>query len=457
MSKFPLAAAAVVAAASLLLAGCSAGGDAGDESAAPSDSGQVTWWGWTPDTPVAERYIAAFNEEYPDIEVTYKNFENVDFRTALTPALDSGEGPDVFDLSPAGGSPDTWGPYAIDLAPLAEDTLGQDWSTRLGGGYTDQLTASDGRLVSLPLGGMSAGFLWYDQNVLDEAGAEMPTDYDSWVDTCEKVAAIGKTCFTMGAGGEDTFPSELYHAIANSVDPDFFIEAATGEAKWDDPQGIEVLQIIKDMKEDGIIGPDALDGTQYPLANEAFMKGDAAMVQMGFWYTQYSGAESCKSAMEAAGVSDPTCFVQLPAPFPDVAGKGNGSAYFGEADYGLAINGDSPNIAAAKTFVAWMTMSENGQQNVANALDLLPALQGIEPDWSQVSLVDEAVQRPAIEELLAASTATEQSRQWQTTETTLDAVVIAIQQVLDPTLDRTIEQIAADVQAGSEASSIGID
>ncbi len=459
MTKFRnMAAAGIAAAVALVVAGCgSDGGGGADENVEPADSGEVTWWGWTPDTPVAERYIQEFNKEYPDIKVTYKNFENVDFRNTITPALDSGEGPDVFDLSPAGGSPDTWGGYAIDLAPLAEDTLGSDWESKIGAGYVEQLTSSDGRLVSMPLGGMAAGFVWYNQDIFEQAGADLPTDYDSWVAACQKIAAIGKTCFTMGAGGEDTFPTEMYHSIANSVDPSFFLDAATGEANWDDPEGIEVLEIIRNMREDGIIAPNALDAPQYPLANEEFMKGNAAMVQMGFWYTQYSGAESCKAAMEAAGVSNPTCFVQLPADFPDVAGKGNGSEYFGEVDYGLAINADSPNIAAAKTFVSWMTMSEAGQQNVANALDLLPALQGVAPDWNAIQLVDNEVQRPAIEQLIEDSTATTQTRQWQTTEETLDAIVVAIQQVLDPSVNRSVEEIAADLQASAEVSETGVE
>lgn len=452
------AAVGLAAAVSLVLGGCSSGGgDTEGDTVKPADSGEVTWWGYTPDTPVAERYIAEFNKEYPDITVTYKNFENVDYRTTITSALDSSDGPDVFVLSPAGGTPDLWGPYAIDLKPLAEDTLGSDWQSKLGEGYAKQLEDADGRLVSAPLGGMAAGFVWVNQDIFDAAGAEIPTDYDSWVDSCAKIAAIGKTCFTMGAGGADTFPTEMYHSIANSVDPDFFIKAATGKAKWSDPAGVQTLQIIKDMRDDGIIGADALDGTQYPLANEAFMKGDAAMVQMGFWYTQYSGAESCKSAMEAAGVGDPTCFIQLPAAFPDVAGDGNGSAYFGEVDYGLAINSESKNIAASKTFVSWMTMSETGQQNVANALDLLPALQGVTPDWSSISLVDDTVQRPAIEKLIAESASTTQSRQYQTSEKTLDAIVIAIQQVLDPTVDKSIDDIASEMQDSSEATDIGVE
>ncbi|GAB3601063.1 ABC transporter substrate-binding protein [Microbacterium tumbae] len=450
-----LTAAAVAVTAALALSGCSNSGGGGDADAAPADSGEVTWWGYTPDTPVAEHYIEEFNKEYPDITVTYKNFENVDYRNTMTSALESGQGPDVFDLSGSVSNTEVWGPYALDLAPLAEETLGDDWASKFAGGYAEQLRMLDGTQVSLPLGGMSAGFLWYNKDIFDQAGAEVPTDYDSWVDTCAKITAIGKECFTMGAGGADTFPSELYHAISNSVDPDFFLKAAKGEANWDDPQGIEVLSIIQKMKEDGIISSDVLDAGQYPLANEAFMRGDAAMVQMGYWYTQYSGAESCKISMESAGVSDPTCFVQMPAEFPDVAGKGNGSQTFGEVDYGLAIAADSPNIAASKTFVRWMTMTEKGQQTVANAIDLLPGLQGIAPDWASIELVDNEVQQPAIENLIAESAQSTQTRQSETTTDTIAAIVVAIQQVLDPTVNMSIEDIAANQQATSKAFEEG--
>lgn len=452
MRKLVIAAASAAALA-LLLSGCS-GGSGQDADVAPAKSGTVSWWGYTPDTPVAEKYIAEFNKEYPKITVKYRNFENVDYRQAIIPALDSGKGPDVFDTSAAGGTPAQYGPYAVDLTSFAKDTLGADWKSKIGTNYADQLT-DNGQLTAMPLGGQAAGMLWWNKNILDKAGASVPTDYASWVDTCKKITAIGKTCFTMGAGGKDTFPTELYHSIANSVDPTWFLEAATGKAKWTDPQGIETLNIIKKMKADGIIAKNVLDGGQYPLADGQFQKGEAAAVQMGFWYTQYSGAESCKTAEESAGVSNPVCFTQIPSAFPDVAGKGNGSAYFGEVDYGLSINSDSENIAASKTFVRWMTMTKTGQQNVANALDLLPSLKGVQPDWSSIKLVDQTVQQPAIEKLITASGSTTQTRQYQTTEKSLDGIVVAIQQILDPTVNKPISQIASDLQSASEPSTVG--
>jgi ABC-type glycerol-3-phosphate transport system substrate-binding protein len=449
------AAAASVFLFSLTGCGSAASTDTTAGAVTPASSGEVSWWGWTPDTPVAEKYIAAFNKEYPNIKVTYKNYENVDYRNAITPALESGTGPDVYDISPAGGSPDTWGGFALDPSTLAQQTLGADWKDKFGTGYLQQLTNSDGQLTALPLGGMTAGFLWYNADIFTAAGADLPTDYNSWVAACKKIQAAGKICFTMGAGGEDTFPTEFFHSIANSVDPAWFLKAATGDAKWNDPQGIEVLNIIKKMKDDGIISKNVLDAGQYPLANEEFMRGKAAMVQMGYWYAQYSGLESAKTAMESAGVSNPTPFVQLPLDFPDVAAKGNGSQVFGEADYGLAINKDSKNVGAAQTFVAWMTMSKNGQQMVANAIDLIPGLKGVEPDWTSIKLVDPTRQQPAIATLLQKSASTTQTRQWQTTETTLKAIVVAVQQVLDPTVHTSIEDIAQALQDSSEASTVG--
>jgi maltose-binding protein MalE len=121
----------------------------------------------------------------------------------------------------------------------------------------------------------------------------------------------------------------------------------------------------------------------------------------------------------------------------------------------LAINKASKNIGAAETFVGWMTMSKNGQQNVANAIDLIPALKGVEPDWNSVKLVDQAQQQPAIAKLLSSSSATTQTRQWQTTDTTLKAIVVAVQQVLDPTIKKSVTDIAQQMQDSSEASTVG--
>ena len=72
-SRIARAVVALGAASVLTLAGC-AGGDSGSGSAdgGSATSGTIQWWSWTPDNDLAEREIAAFNKQYPDIKVTYK-------------------------------------------------------------------------------------------------------------------------------------------------------------------------------------------------------------------------------------------------------------------------------------------------------------------------------------------------------------------------------------------------
>ena len=93
----------------------------------------------------------------------------------------------------------------------------------------------------------------------------------------------------------------------------------------------------------------------------------------------------------------------MPIQFPDVAQAGNTSEMFGDADYGLSISTKAKDKAAAETFVTWLTTSEEGQQAVANQLNDVPALKGIEPNFEEIKFVDPAVQETPVKDLWTRS------------------------------------------------------
>ena len=80
---------AAVTAVVFALSGCS--GSGGGDSSDSATSGSITWWGWTPEIGVGKQYIEAFNKDYPNIKVTYKQVaddlgDERDFATAISEA-----------------------------------------------------------------------------------------------------------------------------------------------------------------------------------------------------------------------------------------------------------------------------------------------------------------------------------------------------------------------------------
>jgi ABC-type glycerol-3-phosphate transport system substrate-binding protein len=383
--------------------GGSGGGGASDGgSSAPAGSateGSISWWGWTPDSANAAKLIAAFNKEYPNIKVEFVSKPIDSYDSVLSPAITSSQGPDVFNVAPgsANGGVETFQAGAIDLAPAVTKALGSDWKTKLATSGVDGLTVGD-KVVGLSAGAVYSGSLWINQDLFDKFGLKAPTTLQEWKDVCAKFKAGGQGCFVQGAG-QWAFDMDTFEAIMENVSPGAYVKASKGEMKYNDPSFTKGFEIWKSLFDDGIMQEGAIGLQQYPDANNAFMAGNYAMVMMGTWYTQYAVKDSMVAAMEAAGVGSPTPFTLIPIQFPDVAGTGNTKLMFGDADYGLAVSAKSDQQAAATTFALWLTTSQAGQQAVANTLNDIPSLIGVQPEWDTINLVNSKAQLTALKDL----------------------------------------------------------
>jgi ABC-type glycerol-3-phosphate transport system substrate-binding protein len=423
--------------------------EGGEQGGGSATSGTVNWWGWTPtDTATANGYIAAFNKEFPDIKVNFKLVSIPDWQAALAPALRSDSGPDVFDIQP-GAYVKRYGSFAEDLTPVVTKALGDDWQSKVAPAGVTGLTDKNGKLTALSVGAVYSGTLWINQGLFDKYGLKPPTTLDEWDKVCQEFKKNDQGCFVQGAAGAG-FDQDTLQAIANSVEPGLWTRASKGEAKWDDPGIVKTLEIWKQLFDRGIMQEGAVGYQQYPDANNDFLTGKYAMVMMGTWYTQYSTEKAMTAALKAAGVSGAKPFPIVPIPFPNVGG--NPSEMFGDADYGLAVSTKAKDKAAAETFVTWMTTSQAGQQAVANQLNDIPALKGIEPNFDEIKFVDPAVQEAPVKDLIAKVATVEQPRFALLSQDATDAFFAAATSVATgkatpeeaaKTMRKTIEDAAA--------------
>jgi raffinose/stachyose/melibiose transport system substrate-binding protein len=387
----------------LVLAACGGGGSGSGSSGGggSATSGNVTWWGWSPTIPVADQYIKAFNAVYPNIHVTFKMLTIAGYNAALRPALASPVGPDLFDVAPgaANGSVQTYGPDALNLAPAVQQALGADWQHKLSPiGVSTLMTGS--KLDAISVGAVYSGTIWINKDLFAKYSLSPPTNLSQWTSDCQTFKAHGIGCFVQGVG-QPAFNEDTLQAISDNIQPGVWVKAIAGQVPWTSPVIVNALTIWKQMFSNGIMEPGALGVQQYPDANNDFMSGKYAMVMMGTWYMQYSTPVGMSGAISGAGIASPKLFTEVPIPFPDVAGTGHTGALYGDSDFGLAVNARSNHQKAATTFAVWLGTSTAGQQQVANALDDVAALKGVQPNWSAVKLVNPGVQQSALSSLIS--------------------------------------------------------
>jgi ABC-type glycerol-3-phosphate transport system substrate-binding protein len=439
-----------VVAISTAACGGSSGSASATAAATAATSGNITWWGWTPELSTANSYIAEFNKQYPNIHVTYKQLTIDGYDAAIRPALASSAGPDVFDVAPgsANGSVDVYNPSTIDLTPAVEKALGSDWKSKLSPIGVNGMTVKN-KLVGLSVGAVYDGTVWINKDLFDKYNVKPPTNLDEWKQACATFKANNVGCFTQGVN-QVAFDMDTFEAIADDVQPGLYLKATQGQAKWTDPQLVKALSLWGQLFTDGILEPGSKGMQQYPDANNQFMSQKYAMDMMGTWYMQYTEPAGQKAAISAAAVANPQTFTQVPMLFPDIAGTGNKGSLFGDADFGLAVSQRSKNQGAATTFAVWLGTSEKGQQTVANILNDIPALASAKPDWSTIELVNKSVQQPALQAILDQAATTPNTR-FATVNADLNtALGDALTQVAAGT---TPDKAAATLQTAANAAA----
>lgn len=378
-SRLRLVGIAAAAAVALALTSCASTG--GGKPAADAKQ-TITWWSWNPDNQSDKQWIDAFQKDNPNITVKHRFIQYSDYVNAVRLAATTSSGPDVFGLQ-VGALTNQFAPLTVDLAPLAAKGIGANWKDQLNA--TEQL-AVNGKQVGLPWMVTGGGLIWYNRGLLQKAGVTAPpTTLDEWLADCKKVTTAGKTCFVQGAK-DDWINLDMYQSIINQITPGTFYEAVQGKGstKFDSADFVKAFEIWKSLFSNGLMQKGALAQTQYPDANDAFHKGQAAFILNGTW--QDGDMSNAGLARQAQTYGDAVkSRVFLPAAFPDVVGGAKETGrLFGGPDVGWAISAKSQHQTAAFTFVQWLTASKTAQTMMGKSLAGQPALKSVPVDDSGV-------------------------------------------------------------------------
>jgi multiple sugar transport system substrate-binding protein len=273
-----LAGAAGLGAASLSACGSRGGGEVTpipDEI--PTDTkAKINYSIWDrAQEPAMQKIVAAFNEKYPDIEVTVGVTPFAQYFTKLQTQATGNDLPDVFWIN--GPHIEMYASYG-KLQDMAE-VPGFDPSP-----YPDamnELYTVDGKQWAIPKDFDTIG-LWYNQDILHHADVDDPDDSWTW-DTYREAASTISTAMAdqqiWGTGGGIDGQAVVYPMMYQS--DAYVVSDDKKKSGFDLPGSVDTFTFLRSMVADGIAPTPAFNSEN--TAQDLFGSGKAGMVWDGNW------------------------------------------------------------------------------------------------------------------------------------------------------------------------------
>ena len=258
----------IVMVASFALAACG-----GDDNDRPEGEVAITFWNifTGPDGEAMRQMVRDFNEEYEgQVRVSTQTIPETDFYDVFTTAVPQGQGPDVAIMH-LRRIPQ----YAeLGLLNSFDDLIDAD---ELGQNYIAAAWESanfEGSQYGIPLDVHPLG-LYYNKDVLDAAGVDVPTTYDELVQACEDLEGYVNHCLPLSTmwPSQNVFISALFQNDGQDLDEDHY-------PAFNSPEGFAALEILNRL-----IHVDQLSPTNVNVDEDLayFRQGNAAFHINGIW------------------------------------------------------------------------------------------------------------------------------------------------------------------------------
>lgn len=333
------AAVATAASAMLVLAGCSGASDPASSGSPAANDGPVTLTYWDFIDPSQDNArsialrenVAAFEAANENIKIDLQVVSLGDMLNRLPQAAAAGQTPDVFKMfTPVVGQMAAAGAYSPITDVVADVT---DW-LRPVDGFSDP----DGEIVAVPFEYRTC-VLYYNEKILAEVGAEVPTTYAEMIDAAGKAADAGYTGF--GSGFSDTDNSAIigtwFDCFMSQVGQELWDE--NGEAVFASEKGEEFGEILAGLRDAGAFSSSVVSDN-YGNVADGLVNGTIAMAVLG---TERIGGFAT-SAPDVKWTSLPAASVG------DTMGTTMG--------WTLGIGASTKNFDASWKFIEYMTGAE---------------------------------------------------------------------------------------------------
>lgn len=297
------------------------------------------YWGDT-DADVSSRYLKEILEEefpkaFPDVELIQDTCDNETYKNKIKILMASDEQPDIM-FSYGGGFMKSF-VDAGKVLPL-DDYMDDFYKEHM---KTDM---QENFIFDWQQYGTCCtywtGVLYCNQELFDQAGAEIPETYEGLLESVKKLRSVGIEPIALGMVNKWPGQQWINNFTIQIGGAEHYKEMARGEASLNDPILAEAANLIENL-----ITENAFCSDMYKLtsgeAEELFLSGGAAMIYIGSWFTTFAEER----------IGDNLKVAKMPV----VPGAKYTEDYHGGGVNGWIASADTEYPELAANIVAWLS------------------------------------------------------------------------------------------------------
>jgi multiple sugar transport system substrate-binding protein len=214
----------------------------------------------------------------PDVVIKDEVFLDSDIPLKVETAYAAGQEPDLVFVQRA-GSVITWTDSGI-TAPVNDYLSEWGFDGKFKDAALSDFTQADGKIQAFPLEGFTWP-IWYNTQILGEAGVEIPTTTAQLIEAAQKVRASGNTA-PFVVGGADWTGMFFFQLVVESQLTYDEIWDVLGNGNWSNPNAIKGVELFVKLRDEGVFA-DGIEGLDFGTMNEKFFSGEAGSIHAGAW------------------------------------------------------------------------------------------------------------------------------------------------------------------------------
>jgi raffinose/stachyose/melibiose transport system substrate-binding protein len=303
-------------------------------------SGALTIWEHsTSFEPSLEGVIEGFSAKYPNVDVEYDIKDSDQYYNLLNIAIQSGDAPDIYWTN--GNATNNMSEFIkadammdltdiVDTSSLPENCL--------------QIGTVDGKLYSVPWSCIDTRAVYYNKDMFDENGWEIPKTWDEFETLLQTIkdAGVIPISFCPNDAWAILF---AYEPVLSGFDSAYTEGLADYSVKATDQPARDCMNEMLDWADKGYFGDNYLGVADGDAMVLTFTNGEAAMCIAGSW--------------DANTFTDNNPDLNLGAfQIPDKDGK---TGMVGTNANGFSVYKDTKNLDAATAFIQYCATTEAQQ------------------------------------------------------------------------------------------------